>query len=201
MLRNSLYALVVILFSFNTGAYAEQTAAKITNHKEWVTGPLKIKYTLTTSPQRNNSNRKPYIFKHINDLKEYVHAQPIISSIDTIYHPIQVITKINSNFLAEFENAQGNGQGQFFIVHRQTCIDSLNGSNSSATCVNTEDTVLVDAMQIIDIHNIQLDAYNLPPGTYLASTEMYVQPITFQANTELAYLTTGDQIQFTIKTQ
>ena len=197
MKQNFLCIATLLLFSFINSAFASEASLdKLQKHREWITGNLKIKYTLSNVKKGNSQNHNINTFESLVDVKKFAHSQPLIRSIKTTYDTSQKITKINGSFLFEFEGFDPiNQQPQLFTVYRQICIDPIDASENKSNCVNTKDNVLVDDIQIINIVDINLEAYNLSPGKYIASTEMIIQ----QVDSDTAYLTDGDQTEFTVQ--
>ncbi|KTD32165.1 hypothetical protein Lnau_3076 [Legionella nautarum] len=144
MKRNFTYPLIGIFFFLSTVVYADNPSlGKVINHREWVTGNLKLNYTISNAKQKTINHINP---KFADDVKEYVHSGHLITSIDTKYdYPYQTISKIDSTFWVDIHGFETTNEPQLFTVLQETCIDPRGDTTSNqSTCVNSEDTIFVD---------------------------------------------------------
>lgn len=201
MKRNFLYAVMTIPFLFAGGAHANHNSLdKVLKHKEWVTGSAKLQYKISNANQEtiNHINHKFVKSKFADDVKEFVHFGHVITSIDTKYEPRNQITKIDSFFWVDIHGFETTNEPQLFTVSQETCIDPHSDrSGDQSTCVNSEDTILVDEIVVVHLRNLNIKAYNLKPGTYVASTEIMIQQIFPEPKSPIGY-TTSNRLLFTV---
>ena len=200
MKRNFIYAIIAGLCLASNSLYVGAASlGKVIKHKEWVTGDLVMKYTLTNTKQNMidglmHKSSRPELKKHFN---KFVHSEPLIKPVNTIYnYPYDTITKINSFFLVDAEGFKPDEQPQIFTVSREICIRPYPDNNDrQLSCMNTEDQVLVDDIMIENIVHINLEVYNLLPGKYIAFSTMSVK----SSDSEIAYVTDGNTVEFTVQ--
>lgn len=199
MKRNFQHATIVVLFLFVSGAYANN---KLLDHKEWVTGNARLKYTISNAKQETikQIRRKFVKPKLADEVKEYVHSGHLITSIDTEYdYPYQTMTQIKSSFWVDIHGFEVTNEPQLFTVLQEACIDPHGDtSGNQSTCVYSEDTIYVDSIMVVNIRAINIKAYNLKPGKYIASTEMTIRQIRPELQSAPGYKTSSMMVPFTV---
>ncbi|WP_131795450.1 hypothetical protein [Fluoribacter gormanii] len=181
--------IIGIFFLMTYDAFAKNmSSGKLITHNEWITGNIKLTYTF--------SDINAEVF---HKLKSKVnHSGFSESATKILIHPSQEIsvvtldkeriTTIKSRSFVEIYGYTHNEPG-YFNITRKLCIRSHNYYG----CANINEDIFADEY-ILNMKSLDLEAFNLPTGDYLATIEVLVE----SDDGAIGYLSDGNT-EFTIQ--